>query len=101
MIENSGASASTRHHPRAGRTATDDVAGGADKQSVKRIADRRGPGGIRANEIALHQVAGRRRTDDIDPFDLVAGDDVARAGRRAADQIARRIVDVDTINCVP
>src|SRR5665213_4536356 len=72
---------------RAGRRAADGVVAPKNADAIAGIAEAVGPARIHADVIALHEISGRTQIDSIN---RVAGDDVARAGRRAADGVVGR-----------
>ena len=74
----------------AAMVAADRVAGraGGDLDAIVAVGQRDRAIDVRADEVAGHHVAGRGRAGDLDrPSARVAGDQVAGAGRRAADGI--------------
>ena len=74
---------------------------GDDVQAVDAVGDRRGPRGIGADKVPIHEVARRPRVGDIDADDRVAGDDVAGArGGPAHRVVARAAVDQHAVLAV-
>ena len=63
-----------------------------DRDAVAEVDDRLGAGGIEADEVPLDDGPDALELDG-DPILIVAGDDIARAGGRAADQDVRRTTD--------
>ena len=81
--------------PRAGRRAADGIARGIiDPHARRRIAQRGGAVGGRADEVAFDQVV-VGRTLQRDAAARVAGDDVPRGGRGSADRVRIAVGDFD------
>ena len=62
-------------------------------------------GGIRADQVAAHDIARGVRAVDADPVFGIAGNQVTRrtaesGRRRSADSVAERLEDLDTVNRV-
>ena len=78
------------HVARAGRCAAEGVVRRAvvELHAVEPVAQRGGPGGVGADEVACDQVAGRGRAADLDAAGGVCRDHVARAGRGTPDGVA-------------
>src|SRR5581483_11643013 len=67
-----------------------------DRERVRAVLERARAGGVRADQVARHDVPGRAAARDADAEALVAGDDVPRAGAAAPDRVLRRLpVDAD------
>ena len=57
--------------------------------------------GVSANIVSLNQVAGGRRARDRYSSDCVGGDDIRRAGSRAADRVIRCTIADDDADPIP
>ncbi len=70
---------------------------GVNKHAVAPVSDGNGAAGVRADVVAPNLVDRGPGTGDVNAVAVVAGDDVARPGRRPADRVAGRAVDVHAV----
>src|SRR5262249_41512540 len=72
----------------------------ADESATKGVAQGGGAGDIGADEVALHEVESCLAAGDFNTVEI-AGDDVARPGRRSADRVIGRSVIKYPVILVP
>src|SRR6185369_3400994 len=78
------------HIARFGSCSADDVERAAENENtVVRVAQRSCPGDVSADEISFDAIGSGSSSFNVNTM-LVAGNEIARAGHRAADEIARR-----------